>query len=242
MVRRTPQALLLDMDDTILADSDSSDRCWQVVCQHFAPRLAGRKPEELFAAIRQYRDWFWSDPERHRQGRLDLCAARQEITAAALLRLGIHEYSLTSEIEQAYSAQREESSRPFPGALETLHWLRSRNVRLALLTNGSTHAQRRKIEKWGLAPFFDCMLIEGEFGVGKPDERVYLHALEKLRVAPTDAWMAGDNLEWDVATPQRLGIYGVWVEVAGTGVPESSPVRPNRSIRTLSELRPGRRR
>jgi FMN phosphatase YigB (HAD superfamily) len=26
------------------------------------------------------------------------------------------------------------------------------------------------------------MVIEGEFGVGKPDERVYLHVLDQLKV------------------------------------------------------------
>ena len=42
--------------------------------------------------------------------------------------------------------------------------------------------------------------------------------------------------EWDVAAPQRLGIYGVWIDHAGHGVPAASTVRPDRIIRRLSEL------
>jgi putative hydrolase of the HAD superfamily len=60
--------------------------------------------------------------------------------------------------------------------------------------------------------------------------------LDQLNMAPEDVWMVGDNLEWDVAAPQRLGIYGIWHDFLGTGLPEGSIVRPDRIIRTLSEL------
>jgi len=49
--------------------------------------------------------------------------------------------------------------------------------------------------------------------------------------------MVGDNLEWDVAEPQRQGIYGIWIDVRGSGLPQGQPVRPDRIIRKLSELR-----
>ena len=31
--------------------------------------------------------------------------------------------------------------------------------------------------------------------------------------------MVGDNLEWDVAEPQRQGIYGIWIDIRGRGLP-----------------------
>ena len=109
----------------------------------------------------------------------------------------------------AYALEREGTIQPFPGAIEALRHLRSQGVRLALITSGNAGVQRQKIDRFGLAPLFDCILIEGEIGVGKPDERVYLHALDQLQVKPEEAWMVGDNLEWDVAAPQRLGILGI---------------------------------
>jgi putative hydrolase of the HAD superfamily len=97
--------------------------------------------------------------------------------------------------------------------------------------------QRRKIDRFGLAAHFDAILIEGEVGFGKPDPRVYHRALDVLAVAPGDTWMVGDNLEWDVAEPQRQGIFGIWIDVRGAGLPRGHEVRPDRIIRTLSELR-----
>jgi putative hydrolase of the HAD superfamily len=231
-----PKAILLDLDDTILALTESADPCWQKVCERFAPRIDGLAPEKLFATIKECRFWFWKDPERHRRGRLDLGKARREIVAAALLQLDIDAPALANEIADTYSLEREEVLQPFPGAIEALHRLRGQGVRLALITNGNGEAQRRKIDRFELAALFDCVLIEGEFGVGKPDERVYLHALDQLNVKPEETWMIGDSLEWDVRAPQRLGIFAIWVDFAGRGLPENSLVHPDRIVRSLSDL------
>jgi len=233
-----PQAILLDLDDTILSFDAGAEGCWRDICARFAPRLVGCEPADLLAAIRASRGWFWSDPERHRCGRLKLEAARCEIVTVALLQLGVAAPALADEIARSYAAEREASIQPFPGAIETLRTVRERGVRLALITNGRAEDQRRKMETHGLNSLFDCVLIEGEFGVGKPDPRVYQHVLDQLTVTPREAWMVGDNLEWDVAAPQRLGIVGIWLDVLGTGLPEASAVTPDRIIRSLSELLP----
>jgi len=194
------------------------------------------KSEKLLAAIDETRAWYWGDPERHRRGRLNLNRARREIVAAAFLKLNIDAPGVANEIADSYTLEREEAVRLFPGATDTLSRLRDRGIRLALITNGNAEAQRRKIDRFALAPLFDYILIEGEFGVGKPDESVYLHALKQLNANPGEAWMVGDNLEWEVAAPQRLGIRCIWIDPESSGLPESSDVSPDRIIRALSEL------
>jgi len=240
MADRLPKALFLDLDDTILADSDPADDCWLAVYQQFADQFVDISYQKFLAAIHERRNWFWSDFDRGRRGRLNLPTARRHIAADALQQLGIVDALLAHEMERIYSEQREQRSHLFPEALETLHWLREQGLPLALLTNGAAKAQRKKIERWGLAPFFDCIVVEGEFGTGKPDERVYLHALNRIGVQPEETWMIGDNLEWDVAAPQWLGILGIWINRSGAGVPHTHQVRPHRIIQTLADLRNGR--
>ena len=79
-------------------------------------------------------------------------------------------------------------------------------------------------------------MIEGEYGIGKPDERVFRHALDQLGIDPSEAWMVGDRLEHDIGGAQSVGIYAIWVDWRGEGLPKSSDVQPDRIIRTLSEL------
>lgn len=232
-----PRALLLDLDDTILDDSSLVDDSWRGACAGHAERLAPLDAQIVVEAIRKTSKWFWSDPDRHREGRLQLDLARREVVRLALAELGIEDADLARCIGDAYGHRRDVGMAPLPDAIDTVRWLRETGRRLALLTNGAGTAQRRKIVRFDLADLFDVILVEGEVGFGKPDERVYTRALRELGVSPVDAWMVGDNLEWDVAAPQRLGMTGVWIDTRGRGLPEHSSIRPDHIIRSLSELR-----
>jgi len=162
--------------------------------------------------------------------------ARQDVARRGLQTLGIDDESLAMALAVAYARHRDARLALLPGALETVRRFKAAGCALALVTNGSRRMQRLKIERFGLEPIFDTILIEGELGFGKPDARVFELALSSLGHAPTDTWMVGDHLEWDVAAAQKLGIYAVWVDTQGKGVPDDSPVRPNRTVRRIAEL------
>jgi putative hydrolase of the HAD superfamily len=232
-----PRALLLDLDDTILDDSSLVHESWRDACAGHADRLAPLDAATVVDAIRKASKSFWDDPERHRTGRLQLEAARRKVVRLALIDLGVEDEELAGCIGDAYSHRRDAGMAPLPDAIDTVRWLRDSGKRLALLTNGAAAAQRRKIERFELADLFDAILVEGELGFGKPDERVYWRALSALDVEPSDAWMVGDNLEWDVAAPQKLGMSGVWIDARGRGLPEQSPVKPHYIVRSLADLR-----
>ncbi|MDO8616870.1 MAG: HAD family hydrolase [Dehalococcoidia bacterium] len=231
-----PKAILIDLDDTIVDDGGSVDACWREVCAEAEARIAGLDAGALRAAIERARDWFWSDPERHRSGRQNLRDATRQNVERALGALGYDRPDVAAEIANRYRDLREERVGLFPGAIETLERLRSRGIRLGMVTNGAGPAQRAKVRRFGLEPHFDHILIEGEYGIGKPQLEVYEAVLRELGAEPARAWSVGDNLEWDVGAPQRLGVYGVWVDGAGAGLPDGSPVKPDRIIRALPGL------
>lgn len=233
-----PRAVLIDLDDTILDDSGRAALCWSEACAEHRGELGALDPAVLREAIGRAARWFWADAERHRVGRLDLHTARTQVVTMALSELGAEDQPpLASRIAATYGSLRDRDMRPFAGSIETVQWLRESGCRLALITNGAGEAQRRKIDRFGLAPLFDLVLIEGEVGFGKPDPRVYSRALDGLGVAPNDTWMIGDNLDWDVEAPRRLGIYGIWIDLRGSGLPTGHAARPDRVVRGLAELR-----
>ena len=168
-----PLGMLVDLDDTIIDDTGSMQQCWVEVCNQAAAGLDGITGDRLFAAIDARRDWFWSDPDRHREGRLQLRETTVRIVTIALGDLGIESPDLARQIGETYRDRRDDRLSLFPGALDTLAALREAGVRLAMLTNGAATPQRAKIERFALARYFDCIIVEGEFGVGKPEARVY---------------------------------------------------------------------
>jgi putative hydrolase of the HAD superfamily len=231
-----PQAIFFDLDSTIITWATSYDEVWERLCHRYAAEADGLEPARLLEAINEVRSWYWKDPGRHRAGRLNLNDTRREIARLAFSNLKLNNTDLADKIADAYIADREETALLVPQAAETLERLRNMGLRLAMITNGAPDMQRPKIEKFKLAKYFDNILIEGEFGCGKPDERVFRHTLKKLNVKPSDAWMVGDDLEFDIAPCRALGIHSLWVDEQGKGLPAKDGARPDAIIRGIAEI------
>ena len=229
-----PRAILFDLDDTLIHAYSRPEAAWLAVAEELAEAIAPLAPAEASAAIAAHARTFWADPERHRLWRQRIGDARREIVAGALgTRVSA---DAAHRLADRFSAWREEKMHLFEGAHETLDALKAAGVRLALVTNGAVESQRPKVERFDLARRFDHIQIEGEHGFGKPEKRAYRHAMAALGVEAADTWMVGDHLEWEIAAPQRLGIFAIWHDTLGEGLPAGSPVRPDRIIRSLGEL------
>jgi putative hydrolase of the HAD superfamily len=163
-------------------------------------------------------------------------SAIKQIVIAAFAKLGITNQEYAFEIADNYSKKRLENLELFPGAKETLEQLSKNKIKLALITNGDPYTQRYKIKKFGLEKYFEQIIIEGEIGYGKPDMQIYHHALTSLNQTPKDVWMVGDNLEWDVEAPQKLGVFSIWVDFKMQGLLPQSLVIPDRIINSIYEL------
>jgi putative hydrolase of the HAD superfamily len=237
-----PRAILIDLDDTILAAFGGAQRQWRRVVAEFAEHLVPHPPEDVVAAMNAYSQYLWADAARHKYWRHRIDEARRHIVANGFAELTAargHKPpppEICDAIADRFNELQHAELRMFPGAHETLDRLRELGVRLALVTNGAAAPQRAKVERFALQHRFDHIQIEGEHGFGKPEEQAYTHALAALGVAAHEAWMVGDNLEWEVVAPQRLGIFAIWYDGYGTGLPADSAIRPDRIIRALPEL------
>ncbi|MBR0852213.1 HAD family hydrolase [Bradyrhizobium diazoefficiens] len=237
-----PRAMLIDMDDTILSAYGRPEIAWHAIAGEFAAELAPLPPEQVATAVLAFARNFWANAEA--SWRLRLSEARHLTVKGGFAALAAEGHralpdDLAIRIADRFTAYREEEMFVFPGAHEAIDKLKALGVKLALVTNGAADTQRAKVERFEFAHRFHHIQIEGEHGFGKPEERAYLHAMEALGVTAKDTWMIGDNLEWEVVTPQRLGIYAIWMDVHGDGLPEGSTVKPDRIIRSLGELLPG---
>lgn len=236
-----PSAILFDLDETIISFG-RRPLLLQEVAEEFAGAFGDLAAPEAAQGLETAFRAFWSDEARHKQWRFQLAQARIHIVEQVFAGWRDRAPGLTPDIARAFAerfhAYREEQAAFFPGALEAIDALHDAGVRLALVTNGAAEPQRAKVERFDLARRFDHVQIEGEAGFGKPEERAYVHALEALGVSAREAWMVGDNLEWEVAAPQRLGIFSIWHDHLGEGLPTGSDIRPDRIIRSIAELHP----
>ncbi len=225
--------MLFDLDDTLLDYSGGVEESWTQAVQtcrldgHWSPSPR-RRPGPLTALVLG-RSAPASGAHQHDAG-------LATIAAHALESLQARADDLVAAIAPHFAAHRRETMHLFPESRATLDRLRAQGAPLGLVTNGDAVQQRYKIDHHDLARYFDVIVIEGEFGTGKPDEVVFRHALDTLGADPAGACMVGDSLHNDVEGARRLGIRGVWVDRAGTGLPAGSPVSPDHIIASLTEL------
>lgn len=230
----SPKAIFFDLDGTILDWQTGMEDTWLASIEKHND--GSYVAAQMHEAVRTRRTWFWDDLDRAATGRMDLNEACRVIVRRAFEDTGLTALDVADNIANWYRAERAKAIAPYPGAIETIKTFRARGIRLALITNGEARNQRRSVTKFKLEDYFDCIIIEGEFGVGKPDKRVFRHALEATGSTPETAWMVGDYLVADIAPAVELGLHAVWVDAAGDGLPSDAPVEPHRIVRAITEL------
>ncbi len=233
-----PHAIFFDLDGTLLDPSDATlEDDWRASVQTCCD--GSYDIEQLLRHVHAVRHWFWGDTDRARRGRLDLNWARTTIVQEAFERAGWDSnIALASQIGADYFERREAAMALHDAATSILNRVRADGIRTALITNGGAAMQRSKVDRFGLEQYFDCIVIEGEFGAGKPDERVFRHALTATGCEPERTWMIGDNFDADIVTPHRLGMYTWWIDATGAGVPADAAVQPHRVIASVADFLP----
>ncbi len=231
-----PKGILFDLDDTITTFDAVTESSWKKACNKYANQIDDVNENELYENILETAKWYWSDKKRHEEGRLNIEKARRNILEITFTNLNNDDITLAHEIADLFSKLKVEAIDFYPGAEDTLKYLCEQGLSLGLVTNGQVEKQREKIDRFRLERFFSSILIEGELGYGKPNEKVYLRALDEIGLDASSVWFVGDNLEWDVEGPQKLGIFSVWNDYRNQGLPQSSRIVPDRIITNISEL------
>jgi putative hydrolase of the HAD superfamily len=101
------------------------------------------------------------------------------------------------------------------GAAEILSRLRTRGLRLAVVSNfdGRLPALLEGLE---IAALLDSVVLPSDAGAAKPDARIFDTALRRLEVAPAEALFVGDDAHHDLAGARGAGLEAVDVATLAT--------------------------
>ena len=85
-----------------------------------------------------------------------------------------------------------------------------KHYKLAILSNGFSHSQHKKISSLKLETFFDEVIVSGDYEMQKPDTRIFQIACDKLKLDPSEVAMVGDTFFTDLSGAMRIGMQPVW--------------------------------
>ncbi|MEY2891461.1 MAG: hypothetical protein RJA98_1369 [Pseudomonadota bacterium] len=215
-------ALTLDLDDTlwpiapVIQRAESTLHAW--LSQH-APHTAALHD---VAGLRSLRDQVAADrPDLAH----DLTAVRLEGTRLALLAAG-DDPALAAPAFEAFIAARHDIVF-YDDALPALRRLAARYPLLAV-SNGN--ADLRRV---GLGDYFVGSLSARDFGVAKPDPRIFEEACRRLGHPPAQVLHVGDDVRLDVMGAQRAGLPAAWIQRPDHHAP---PVRPEAPVHHYTDL------
>lgn len=98
----------------------------------------------------------------------------------------------------------------FPDAKPAFERLRSADVRVVTLTNGSQSVSRRLLDRAGLAPYVERAISIDEIEKWKPRREVYLHAA-RLAGVPAGQVMMIAGHAWDLQGAAEAGLMTAFV-------------------------------
>ncbi|MDE0159796.1 MAG: HAD family hydrolase [Candidatus Dadabacteria bacterium] len=96
---------------------------------------------------------------------------------------------------------------------EILLYLKEKGYRLSVVSNFD-HAPtaRELLRKFGIADFFEHIVISEEVGWRKPHRKIFEFALARFDESPSDVIFIGDDPEADIMGSSNCGIDSVWVK------------------------------
>jgi putative hydrolase of the HAD superfamily len=195
------QAITLDLDDTlwpVWPAIEKAEKALENWLSDHAPMTAA-----LFSNPAARLDIRQQVVRLNPQWEHDLKAIRREAIRLALEKSG-ESTALADAAFNVFFAARNEV-RLYDDALLALEFLADR-FPLVALSNGNADVHRI-----GIGHYFQACISAQDFGVGKPDPRIFHAAAGAVDMTPSQVLHVGDDAEMDILGALNCGMQTVWV-------------------------------
>ena len=120
--------------------------------------------------------------------------------------------------EQALSMQKEykknqQKLQMSNTTISILELAKENNVKLGIITNGPSEHQWAKIKALGIERWIDRenIIVSGDYGINKPDVRIFEIMKEKLQLPNESLYYIGDSIENDIVGANNAGWKSIWI-------------------------------
>lgn len=252
------KTIIFDLDDTLLWDKQSIQTAFDKTCE-YAQTKYDIDPKQLEEAVRKearalYESYetydytvliginpfegLWGtfdDPTNEFQKMKEIVPTyRKDAWTNGLKSLGVNDANFGKELGERFVEERKKAPYLYEDTLAVLNELKG-NYQLVLLTNGSPSLQNLKLEITPeIPPYFDHIIISGDFGKGKPDVSLFEYMMEKAGITAEEGIMVGDNLNTDILGSSRIGMRNVWINREAKV--NESEVTPTYEVTSLTEF------
>ncbi|WP_075506426.1 haloacid dehalogenase type II [Candidatus Pelagibacter communis] len=123
---------------------------------------------------------------------------------------------------------------PFEEVPEVLKSLKEKNLKLAILSNGTPSLLNELVQSNKLDNLFDDIFSVEEVGIFKPDSKVYDMPIKKYKIEKNEVAFLSANT-WDVSGGGNYGYNSIWVN-RNNNIFDKLDYSPQNEIKNLNDL------
>ena len=201
--------LFFDLDHTLWDfETNSKETIQELYATHHLAELGIVDFDGFYSTYSAHNHRLW---DRYTKGFIKQEELRWKRVYLSLLDFKVANEPLAKEISQAYLEILPNKKHLFPYTIEILEYLKQKDYKMHLITNGFESVQFKKIKNSGLADYFIEVITSEASNSLKPHTDIFEYALRNAKATVAESIMIGDNESADIQGGINIGMDTVFV-------------------------------
>lgn len=164
--------------------------------------------DQFFERYSFHNERLW---ERYTKGFIKQDELRWKRMWLAMLDFKLADEPLSRSLGVQFLEQLPDQQSLFPYTIEILQYLKDKQYKMHLVTNGFENVQHNKIRKSNLHPYFEQVITSEASGSLKPNKDIFEFAFQKAGAKADESIMIGDNQDADIQGGINAGMDTIFV-------------------------------
>ena len=166
--------------------------------------------EEFHTAYHIINERLW---EQIRDEEIDKEYLRKHRFYNTFLKFGIDDQTLADYFEHHFLDEILKYNELVDGAFDLLNYLKTKNYKMHIISNGFQEVTERKCILSGIADYFETITSADSVGVRKPRPEIFQYSLDLAKAEKSESILIGDDWIADVKGAQNFGIDVIFFDV-----------------------------
>ena len=227
----TYQHLFFDLDHTLWDfETNSKDTIRELFDRHRLHETVTPDFDGFYEKYSYHNKRLW---HRYNHGFIKQEELKWKRMWHTLLEYKLGDEKLSKQLSQEYLEILPNKKALFPDTVEVLEYLKKKQYKMHLITNGFEVVQWRKLDNAQIGHYFTNVITSEAALCLKPQKEIFDHAIGKAGCCYQEGLMLGDNLDADILGAMNAGMDTVFVN----HIREETELKPTYTIYHLKELK-----
>ena len=201
--------LFFDLDHTLWDfETNSKETIQELYATHHLAELGIDDFDGFYSTYSAHNHRLW---DRYTKGFIKQEELRWKRVYLSLLDFKVANEPLAKEMSQAYLEILPNKKHLFPYTIEILEYLKQKDYKMHLITNGFESVQFKKIKNSGLHDYFIEVITSEASNSLKPQKEIFEYALKNANATVAESIMIGDNESADIQGGINMGMDTIFV-------------------------------